>query len=327
MDTMFVQNLRSKLYNRVRRLKTADHRSFHALLKQFWEFLGKHEVFRGIIREVEYLMPNREITAINIVNESIDDFYPKTEREAVAISYYVLKGCVESPDPDVEGKIGYMYNRSGDIDDGVDKFRSLFLDPLYEYLDEKLGDQKINLGLLIKYKHKCEWFRREELFELWSKDTRKGESNLKRHLFEYLHDQGLEFQIEPSSASGEVDFIADQAGDERMIAEVKVFSSPKSKSQIVSGFSQAYRYVQDYNEQFGYLLVFNTSDVDLKFNLSDQNQWFPSLDYNGKTIFILTIDIYSHEKSASQRGGLKPVEIAEEDLIKTVEGSEEQQGS
>ena len=37
-----------------------------------------------------------------------------------------------------------------------------------------------------------------------------------------------------------------------------------------------------------------------------------------KTIFLVNIDVFPHEVSASKRGSLKPIEITEDDLVKSV---------
>ena len=174
-------------------------------------------------------------------------------------------------------------------------------------MDEQLEDQRVILALLRRYKHKCEWFQREHLFDLWESNTQKGEKNLSMHLYEWLYDQGLDFVIEPSSASGEADLIAAQQSKNPLVADVKIFNPDKGRGiqYIAQGFNQIYLYTQDYNEAFGYLIIFNTSGKDLKFAVANQTQGIPSVTHNNKTLFILTIDIFPHEASASKRGLLE----------------------
>ena len=64
-------------------------------------------------------------------------------------------------------------------------------------------DRRTVLGLLLKYKHHVEWFRRDDLRAKLEANTQKGEKILACDLYAYLHDQGLDFSIEPSSISGE----------------------------------------------------------------------------------------------------------------------------
>jgi hypothetical protein len=178
------------------------------------------------------------------------------------------------------------------------------------------------LVLLKRYKHKCEWFVRDQLFRLWEGQTEKGEKVLAKHFYEYLYDQGIDFHIEPSSASGEIDLLGDQVGDDRLVADAKIFNPDKGrgKAYLAKGFNQIYKYLLDYNESVGYLVIFNTSDKDLAFALSTQQSSAPYLRLNHKTIYFITINISPRLESASKAGRVYSVQITDEDLIpKTVE--------
>src|SRR5262249_30550059 len=135
----------------------------------------------------------------------------------------------------------------------------------------------------------------------------------------------LDFHIEPSSASGEADLVAEQKTDDPLIADAKIYDpvNGKGPAYIAKGFNQLYLYTLDYNEPFGYLIVFNRSDRDLRFALEHQSQSTPFLHHNGKTIFLLTIDVFEHPTSASQRGYLMTEEITEEYLIREIEAKEQ----
>ncbi len=78
---------------------------------------------------------------------------------------------------------------------------------------------------------KCEWFQRTKLYEAWLENTQKGEKILALHLYEYMHDQGVDFSIEPTSASGEADLVSAQTSDEPLIADAKIFNPAKSKGK------------------------------------------------------------------------------------------------
>lgn len=325
MNAEHIQNLRYKLQKRVRRLNSSEYQVFHYLLKQFWGFLKSYPIFVGILEDLEHRCPSAEDKAKEIV-ENRKVIIAENELEDAAISYFVIKKCVESNDDTMEFMLGGIYDsHSSHSNDMLSYFKSLFLEPLYEYLDEQIDDQMVILALLKRYKHKCEWFQRDYLFNLWEGNTEKGEKLLASHLYEYLHDQGLDFIIEPSSASGEIDLIADQKSDDPLLADAKIFNPDKSKgkSYIANGFKQVYTYTQDYNEPFGYLVIYKTSGRDLKFNLSKQMQSTPFLLHNNKTIFLITIDIFPHKTSASKRGILEPVEITEKDLIRINEDEKE----
>lgn len=320
MNSEYVQNLRYKLQKRYRRLNSADHTTFHFALKQFWGFLKSYPMVAGILEDMERRYAPGEAEAERIVNHR-EGLLFEDETENAGTSYFVIKKCVESDDQMKEIGIGTLYSSQGEYNELVDVFRSIFAEPFYEYIDEQLDDQRAILALLRRYKQKCEWFQRDKLFQLWQSDTIRGEKLLSLQLYEYLHDQGMDILIEPASVSGEVDLIAAQKTEDPLIADAKIFNPDKGKGKdyIARGFNQIYLYTLDYNEPFGYLIIFKTCEEDLRFALANKTQSTPFVMHNNKTVFLVTVDICPHETSASKRGLLKTVEITEQDLIRVVE--------
>jgi len=140
------------------------------------------------------------------------------------LSYFIVKRCAGSKDP-IEIEIVYAYNPCSNSE-ALDYFRTSWLYPLYNYVDEQLSDQNVPLTFLVRYKEKCEWFQKEQLFKRWQENRNTGEALLKRHLLEYSHDQEFNVLIkEPSSPSGEVDLIAAYSDNQPIILEAKVFSA------------------------------------------------------------------------------------------------------
>lgn len=317
MNAEHIQNLRYKLQKRVRRLNSSDHKVFHYILKQFWGFLTSNSILFGILEDLERRYPTAEDSANKIINDR-QQLAIESELENAAVSYFILKKCTDSEEKTIEINIASTYIRGVNYPEKLDLFRELYLEPFYEYLDEQLDDQKAILALLKRYKHKCEWFQRNSLYRLWEEDTQRGEKRLGLHLFEYLHDQGLDFTIEPLSASGEADLVGAQEKDDPLLADTKIFNPEKGKGKdyIARGFNQLYLYSCDYNQPFGYLIIYKTTEDDLRLALANQEQSTPFVIHNNKTIFLITIDIFPHETSASKRGPLKTVEITQEDLIR-----------
>jgi hypothetical protein len=223
----------------------------------------------------------------------------------------------------IEVNIGRSYLEERNHNDALRDFFKLFVRPLAIYLNELLSDQTFILTFLNRYKQKCEWFRREELFTLWEREHRhrKGEELLKKHLFEYMHDQGFGIFRETQSASGKIDLIATFADNQKVFVEAKVFYEFDSsgKQHILNGFKQAYLYFQDHNTPVGYLVIYKTCDGDLNLTLSDDNKDLPYLNINNITVYIEVIDIFPYEKPASARGRLQQIEITSSDLAQVVE--------
>lgn len=319
MEKGVIQNLRYKLQKRTRKLNAVQNDFFNIGLLQYWKFLNSNSVFQGILIDLEQRSKNSETDANKIVNEN-QSVFGEDEEESVYLAFRVLKKTIESENNSLIRNIAYSYIRSMDMSQVVEFWKDLFIEPLYEYIDEQLDDQKATLVMLNRYKAKCEWFNREKLYTTWADNTQKGEKLLSLNLYEFLFDQGIEFYIEPTSISGEADLVSAQSGKEPLIADVKIFNPEKSKGKkyIAEGFNQIYQYTLDFNEPFGYLIIFKTCENDLRFALSEKEQSIPFVIHNNKTIFLIVIDIYPHEKSASKRGTLKAIQITENDLIELV---------
>lgn len=247
----------------------------------------------------------------------------ETELENVVACFLVLKRCAESNNNKAEINVAHSYSHESKLNEILETFKDIFVEPFYDYLDEHLDDSSFILSLLVKYKHKCEWFQRDALLAIWESDTTRGEKNLAMHLYEYLYDQGINFSIEPSSVSGEADAVASQRSDDPLIADVKIFNPEKGKSidYMAKGFRQIYNYTLDYNEPIGYLVIFKTSEEEIKFSLPNSSRSTPFIEHNNKTIYFLVVDIHPYEKTASKRGKLKFLEFTEADLGKEL-GSE-----
>jgi hypothetical protein len=184
-------------------------------------------------------------------------------------------------------------------------------------VDEHLDDRNFILYCLERYKRTCEWFDRHRLFQIWNTETQRGEKLLALDLYKYLFEQGVEFHIEPWSASGEADMVATQASDNPLIADVKVFNPARSKGKayVIRALQQVHTYTCDYNQPLGYVVIFNTSASQLRFALTNPAQPAPRVLFNNKTVFFIVIDIFPHSEPASQRKILDIVEITEEELV------------
>lgn len=322
MDTELIQALRYKLQRRVRHLNLTDYTLFHFSLKQFWGFLQKSNVIFGIIDDLKKRYPqmSEEIKPLFSNGFQKDGLLWDDEDKQSAASLFIVERCINSNDQRVEVNIGRRYSDETNYNNILNSFKNNFLETIYNYIDEKLDDQRLLLGLLKKYKQKCEWFQRDYLYNLCLSNTQKGEKMLTSRLYEYLHDQGIQFFIEPQSVSGEADLVSIQSAEEAIVADAKVFWPERDKgtNYICKGFNQIYLYTTNYNEPFGYLVIFNMAEKDLRFSLENYSLNFPFTVHNAKTIYFITIDLFPHETSASKRGKIKSYIITESDLRKEI---------
>jgi hypothetical protein len=306
MDSQYLQRQRFQLQKRVRRLNSCSHALFHSSIVQFWHYLHEQPLFAGVLAKLEAQAPSHadDIAELNS-QQGVHNF--ATEGEMLDYCFRVLEYCARQPlvlngypaSPEVS--IAYAVSNEKQHDDALNGFREFFLEPFYEYLDDALDQPAAVLSLLTKYKKRVEWFYREELQSV----ATQGERALARHLYAYLHDQGLEFSIEPQSASGEADLVSKD-----LVLEAKVFDGVgRGVAYLASGVHQLHTYARDFNQTCGYLVVYRTCPEDLHFEFATQDSLFPFLTVAGKTIYIVMIDICPHEASASKRGTLKAVSV------------------
>jgi len=291
-----LQDLRYKLQKRYARLLAADPETFAIELVRFWDYFDSVPAFIATAAELAANHPS--------VKSDIDSsqrgaqIHRSTESESAAIGYEIVRRAATVD----EHRLPFLdYVHGASWDDALEQFRSGYLDPFYEYIDEHLQDRNLVLAYLVRFKHLAEWFRRNELWAEYSSATGVGERSLAFRLYEYLYEQGIEFSIEPTSASGEADMIGLQGGKDPLLADVKIFdpSGGRGKTYIQKGFHQVYRYLQDFNKAVGYLVVFKITDKNLHVEGAVGN--IPRIMISNKTIFLVEIDIYPHQASASKR--------------------------
>lgn len=309
MDSQYLQQQRFLLQKKFKRLNSCDTELFHSLFVRFWNGLLQHAIFSGSLAALDAREPQFEEEIAHAKSGKKLQF--SLEREAIAFTFRLLQHCANEPlDKGIgpEVMVGLAAIRKREYAECLDWFRETYLEPFYEYLDEALDGQAAVLSLMLKYKRHVEWFHREQVREL----AQLGERQVAKHLYAYLFDQGLDFQIEPQSISGEADLVSRQ-----LALDVKLFdgdSSSRGKRYLIHGVNQLLTYLRDFQQHEGYLAIYRTCPEDLQFSFARQEAPVPYLVINGKVIYFLVIDICQYETSASKRGALKTHELTEEEV-------------
>jgi hypothetical protein len=313
MRSNYLQDVRYKLHKRVRRLNGSDTEQLLFVLKQFWVFFESYPILVAVKDELLAKFPNAGADAEKLLQGQ--DLFGDNEAESAAMGYEVLRRFAAQDDPYCYTRLATVVMAEGNRQ--LDTFRQLYLEPFYEYVDEHLDDRNFILHCLERYKRTCEWFERDRLFRMWDAETQRGEKLLALDLYRYLFEQGVEFHIEPWSASGEADMVATQASDNPLIADVKVLNPARGrgKAYVIRAMQQVYTYTCDYNQPVGYVVIFNTSPTQLRFALTSPAEPVPRVLFNNKTLFFVVIDIFPHSEPASQRKAVDIVEITEEELV------------
>jgi hypothetical protein len=242
---------------------------------------------------------------------------PKNESERFYTTYYLLQHLLRK-DRIAMVDIGRKYNKlkTHSDEENFQIFNNLFLEHFIFYYLNLTDKHNFILALLKRYKLRTEWFNREELFSKWESNKSKGELILKKDLYKFLFDQGLDIFLEPSQHSGKPDFIAiERSNLQKSVLEGKIFHSQQhSKSHLIEGVKQTEIYVRDRNEQIGYLVVYNTGPQLIVLALNADGHEFPFIIRNGRKIYLLIVDVYSNEKSASIRPREQVITFTKEDF-------------
>jgi hypothetical protein len=317
MQSDYLSNLRAKLQRRLRRVKAMNWTIYVLVLRQFWTFYDSEPFLVAAAEELLVRFPGAEELASRLAQGILRGEFPviENEEEWAAISYFMLRQFAKETDSRNVNKFVPLKSSTA-YDAYLQTFAEFYLEPFCDYIDEQLDDTRFVLGQLIRFKHLSEWFWRPDLYSSWTGATVRGEKILALKLYEFLYREGIRIHIEPASVSGEADMVGSQEGPDRLVADAKVFNPDRSKgiTYILQGFRQIYQYTGDYNAAVGYLVIFNTSNKQLRFAVRGGSEPLPKVEVNHKTIFFVVIDLYPHETSASKRPQAEVVEITEKEI-------------
>jgi len=294
---------------------------FEGELRRFLHFIGDSSVLSANVAQIVAEFPN--------LRSEMEQYFAAeqqaigvTHNESAAIGYLVLEK-VSQAGPE---KHGMAYQEHvcmvSKFDEALDDFRNRYIRPFYEALDENLQDANVILSELIRAKHSIEWFRRNEFYDLYRSETIRGEKNLAWKFYGLLYDRGVEFSIEPTSISGEADMVAAQDSERPLIADIKIFDPEGSRGipYIKKGFSQVFTYLEDFNQTVGYLISFAVTNKVVRLTDLSATEVAPSISIHGKTIFLIQIDIFPHENSASHRQQVIE-QVTSADVISEIDAS------
>jgi len=311
----YTQTLQQKLKRRIERLKSASSSTYYYYLCQFDNLIEKNFILKCVVKDLILRNKGAKKDAENFIQKHDVKIFPQEDYHA-AVCYAIFKKVILSKDRDLPIYCGQRYQTGANAQVAIQLFTYHILDFLCAYIDEKIDQFKITTAFLSKYKYRCEWFNRKQLHTLWERNKKQGENKLKIDMVNYLFDRGEEIEFtEPLSPSGRVDLVLAQGTDKKLIIEGKIFTtSAKIRSDLV----QIYVYAKEYNEPFGYLIIFNPTKKEIIFQTSKDSEKIynlPYIDFKDKRIFLIVINLNPYQKSASKRKELKSIEITEKYLL------------
>lgn len=343
MDQLMLQRTRYVLRSRVRRVQTCPPALFVATCQHLLKWIENYPVLSGIVRNLQTVPGEYKEQIDRIVHEapkaqgSFDPgFYSaRSSQEHAAICLKLTQAVAALDTIEDSRKQDFVLRCLGEYvtenthiksDEALEALRDVAVDGLFEYLDEQVDARNVFYAVLQKYKQRSEWFNRMRLRKIaddgW--EGRTGERALVLDLQEYVLDQGVEFMVEPVSASGEADLILRDSEGRYIIIDAKYVPADATRSRILeriaSGFNQVFRYCDDYNEAAGFLVVFTRTSDKSRLELEGSDD-FHFIELGGKVIYYLPVSI-ADLPSASTEGRAKEFLFFAKELVDTIAGSE-----
>lgn len=281
-----------RLRERRNRLYKTGYATFDNELAFFVSWMDSQPYIRAILGEIECAEIDFEewrSTSVSFRGVS----FPDTEAKRAKVC---LGMCRSDSRP--------RFSAARNLDDLNRDFVETIVDPLVDYIEDRIEEGSAVLGLLLRYKRLVEWFDRARLFALATEDTRRGEQELDDDLRRFLLDRGIDFPFsQPESPTGKVDVVSGLDSPDPLSLEIKLFrpEANKDKAYVRQGFGQAYAYAGDYGLPAGYLAVFNLAPEPLVFDVPDSGSGVPWLRIGDRTVFLIAIETNPDTPSASRR--------------------------
>jgi hypothetical protein len=352
MDQQLVQRTRYLLQARFRRIRNAEAGHFELVCQQVFHWLENHPILGPAIqyldsipgehhKEIERVLKEDGLAGSRYYalirgkdyrQENEPDFKgytPKTFEEHASAWLEVKRAAIQKPDLGFYCVLAVYVTQEEYSSFGGPKGQSEALEVIQDtvahdlcvYLDERLGGINAVNGILRKYKQYAEWFRKSQLRRIAMEyNGKEGERALALHLQQYVFDQGIEFSIEPTSASGEIDLVLRDASGQYILTDAKYVKPGATPSEITrniaEGFNQVARYCNDYNQPEGFLTIFVNDDVAILIDL-EQNSGFRYFKVGSHIIYYIEINI-AERPSASKSGKARQISISANELIEHI---------
>lgn len=331
-------NLKNKLTRRLKRLRDANERHFAPEIRRFVTFIKSEPMLYSCLQAAcsrHYGEKNRVITVLSSSEVLTNPrSAPKEESQLVSLLWNLLEHLDSGDYQELQQVENTSFGNSAP-DTRWLALKERLVQPLYDFLLEKLDEQEVLLGTLLRYKTRCEVFNHAHLLNVVKDPEKKDnakkkgrrpyrdvEKQLKNDLHLYLHDQGVAFQIEPALGRGEVDVVIGE-GPDRYYTEAKVFSDDNSKTKILKDFGQTYRYSQDYNCNTIYLVIYNVSGRPPAFQGCESVLGHVQcVRYSSTAVYIMVIDLLRHTRPLSGQGKIDQIIITANELSGALSQSE-----
>jgi hypothetical protein len=315
----YTHNLRTNLQEWKNRLYRSPYEQFGHQIKYFSNNLEGEKIINSLLKEAcqKYPFDADKIEEYVERSERNGEISFDSEIEHAAYCYQKLKYLGQ--------KYGYakIQNLMIYTGHGFEETRGNVVEqlvtPIVYFLHDRIEKSSSTIFLLEKYKKRIEWFTKEQLLAEYKNSIKNYEKIFEDDLRLFLFEQGIDYPFStPKSSSGRADIVGAIDTSDPLIIEVKILDKEKNygKNRIKDGFNQIIKYTNDFNKNFGYLILFNVDNIEIDFKFSDSKKTFPPmLTFGDRTYYFIVINLFFGE-SASKQGQLESMEISEDDLVR-----------
>ena len=325
----YQQDLQVRMRDRLRRLIVANYEDAGHEVSLTVDWINNQPALRAILAEAEVVESDLDfehyLTSLQSSGGGFGGGFSWPSRTEEGRATIVWK-CMQRIAADIANKgniarVGVEYARlfvrKSNYNDCWRGFAERILRHLFDYLDERIGEESSVLYVLERYVRRVEWFDRQDLYDKAIGDPRKTEDVYDSDLRRFLFGEGVNMPFSQSrSASGLSDVISDLDTEDPLVCEVKVFDGKdRGKRHLGSGVNQAVQYATDYSKRVAYLVAINLSGRQLDLpNESDSKAWPPYVTIAGVQVYLISIRALP-TVSASKQGKPAPIRITRDDLI------------
>ncbi|MFI5877654.1 hypothetical protein ACIBAH_35610 [Streptomyces sp. NPDC051445] len=224
----YQQRLQVAVRERLRKLMTAPFSSAGHEVHLAVTWIKSQPALRGLLEEAARKEPDLDREKFQAgLSRSGRFFWPsRTEEGRASLVWELMQDIAkaEAEDPEAGWRVASDYSPKSSLQDSWREFAGDVLQPLFDFLSERVGAESSILHTLERYRTRIEWFDREELYTRFEADRANGGEvyNLDLQRFLFLEGDHIT-HAKPRSASGEADLIGDLDGRDPLVCDGKIF--------------------------------------------------------------------------------------------------------
>jgi hypothetical protein len=311
------QDLQVKLRNRYRSLYTADFFRLAQEIDFVVDWISRQSTLAYILEEARLAeaIPSYDEWISSQVRRGFWEWPVKTEAGRAVFVWDLLRHISASDQP--LDQFLLRLSTETQYDPMARDFTEQVVRPLFDYLDEQMGEGSNVLYALERYVRQIEWFDQKHLYGEFMANSRQGEDIYDRHLREFLFREGFNMPYSQlRSPSGESDVLSGLEGDDPLVCELKVYDGDnRDIAHLASGVTQALHYASDHGKSVAHLVIINLTARPLQLpSDGTEDAKPPYLDVPGTRVYLIQVRGLPRE-SASKQGKTEPLIIERARLI------------